>query len=182
MNNATLHGSRQLTVGSADEPTASMEMEDQVHPSPIATASSACCEGDGSRAHLPDRRHRTVGACPHRGGPGSSGPEPGALPPEGLLRPDSKGPTWLGSKRGIGRRCEKWRSHRTARFPVVLKAAVEMAAAEGEDGVGSPDPSRHPVSFETDPITVLQPASMTPDPTNRSCRETWDSASVPHSC
>ena len=35
-----------------------------------------------------------------------------------------------------------------ARLPVVLKAAVEMAAAQGDDGVGTANRSEHPRLFE----------------------------------
>src|ERR1039458_285303 len=45
---------------------------------------------------------------------------------------------------------QKWRSsRRAARLPVVLKAVVEVAASQGDDGVGSPDRPEHAGLFET---------------------------------
>src|ERR1017187_5529654 len=51
-------------------------------------------------------------------------------------------------KRGCA--TQKWRSsRRAARLPVVLKAVVEVAASQGDDGVGSPDRPEHARLFET---------------------------------
>src|SRR5258708_3093781 len=50
---------------------------------------------------------------------------------------------------------------------VVLKTAVEMTAPEGNDSVCSPDRPEHAGLLRRAPITVLQPASITPEPTKR---------------
>jgi len=54
--------------------------------------------------------------------------------------------------------------------PIVLKASAEMAASEGDDGVGSlRTAQRIPESLRRVPMTVLHPASMTPELAKRCC-------------
>ena len=47
----------------------------------------------------------------------------------------------------VGCATQKWRSGGT-RLPVVLKVAIHLAAAEGENGVGAADSPEHPGPFE----------------------------------
>src|ERR1019366_3506113 len=53
------------------------------------------------------------------------------------------------------------------RLPIVFKAAIEVTASQSQDGVAARTVQNMPDCLQREPITVLQPASMTPEPTNR---------------
>src|ERR1019366_2474608 len=62
---------------------------------------------------------------------------------------ENTAPSRSGQANGGARRRSGTSSRRAARLPVVLKAVVEVAASQGNDGVGCPDRPEHAGLFET---------------------------------
>src|ERR1017187_7891631 len=73
---------------------------------------------------------------------------------DGLLSPE---------ERGVRHRS----GGQARRLPIVFKAAIEVTASQSQDGVAARTVQNMLDCLQREPITVLQPASMTPEPTNR---------------
>ena len=61
-------------------------------------------------------------------------------------------------------------SGRLTALPVILKTAIEISTAQGQDRVGSRTVQNIPERLRREATTVLHPASITPEPTKRCWR------------
>src|ERR1700744_1883592 len=75
-------------------------------------------------------------------------------------------PVKLGSQMGV--RHESCQSGCLV-LPVGFEFAADAAATEGDDCVCAAPRQNMPDCLSREPITALHPASMTPEPTKRSC-------------
>ena len=65
---------------------------------------------------------------------------------------------------------------RSAALPVVLESAVEQQHRKARMALAPRTVQNMPDCLQREPMTVLQPASMTPEPTNKCWRGIRDSA------